>query len=96
MSVSNPDYNTNPLSGSYDPRKTITKYYDFDISQVASSEAIGLTYDVGSDQLLADDIPVSGGGYVSIVAKISSSGEDGNIVVKRLLQSISIGVIKCR
>ncbi|WP_257280788.1 leukotoxin LktA family filamentous adhesin [Endozoicomonas sp. ISHI1] len=66
------------------------KYYDFDVSSGNGTSGIGLIYDVGTGKLRADDIPVSGGGYVAIRAKISSTGEEGNITVKDGLGQIDI------
>ncbi|AMO55163.1 hypothetical protein GZ77_11690 [Endozoicomonas montiporae] len=66
------------------------KFYTFDVSSNGGSSGIGLTYDVASGKLVADDIPVSGGGYVAIRARISSTGQDGNITVKDGLGQIDI------
>uniref|UniRef100_UPI00025594CF leukotoxin LktA family filamentous adhesin n=1 Tax=Microbulbifer agarilyticus TaxID=260552 RepID=UPI00025594CF len=65
-------------------------YIDPQISKVSGAESITLTYDVASGQLLVDDVPVSGGGYLSINAKISSTGADGNILVRDGLGQIDI------
>ena len=66
------------------------KTYTFDVSSTGGTTGIGLTYDVASGKLNANDIPVSGGGYVAIRARISSTGQDGNITVKDGLGQIDI------
>ncbi|WP_419534546.1 hypothetical protein [Endozoicomonas sp.] len=90
LRVENPSYQPDFLKPSYDPDRYTWKEYNFDVSTSAGSSGIGLTYDVATGNITADDIPVSGGGYVAIRARISSTGEDGNITVKDGLGQIDI------
>ncbi|WP_279245767.1 leukotoxin LktA family filamentous adhesin [Candidatus Litorirhabdus singularis] len=86
----NPNYQPFTLFPDYDPSFYSVKTYDFDISKTANSEGISLIYDVGTRKLQVEEVPVSGGGYVAIRAAISSTGEDGKIVVKDGLGQISV------
>jgi hypothetical protein len=90
LRVNNPDYNINPFNGSLNYNRYVWQSYNTGVTVDSGASAIGLTYDVGSSKLLADNIPVSGGGYVDIRARISSSGADGNITVRDGLGSIDI------
>ena len=90
LRVENPSYQPDFLKPDYDADRYIWKEYNFDVSANAGSSGIGLTYDVATGNITADDIPVSGGGYVAIRARISSTGEDGNITVKDGLGQIDI------
>ncbi|AQQ68773.1 hypothetical protein Mag101_14865 [Microbulbifer agarilyticus] len=86
LRVDNPDY----VSAYVTPFENRYIYVDPQISKFNGAESISLTYDVASGQLLVDDVPVSGGGYLSINAKISSTGADGNILVRDGLGQIDI------
>ncbi|GAA5525120.1 hypothetical protein Maes01_01680 [Microbulbifer aestuariivivens] len=86
----NPNYQPNPFAPQYDPSRYVTETFDPEIGRINGAESISLTYDVASGQLLVDDVPVSGGGYLSINAKISSTSADGKILVRDGLGQISI------
>ncbi|WP_158078552.1 hypothetical protein, partial [Microbulbifer mangrovi] len=86
----NPNYQPNPFAPNYDNDRYITERFDPQIDKISGAEGISLTYDVASGQLLVDDVPVSGGGYLSINAKVSSTSEDGKILVRDGLGQISI------
>ncbi|WP_193166404.1 leukotoxin LktA family filamentous adhesin [Microbulbifer hainanensis] len=86
LRVNNPDY----INSFMTPFEARYIYFDPQVSKISGAEGIMLTYDVASKQLLVDDVPVSGGGYLSINAMISSTSEDGKILVRDGLGQIDI------
>ncbi|AKO51862.1 hypothetical protein ABA45_05040 [Marinobacter psychrophilus] len=90
LRVVNPDYQPFYFLPDYDRDYYKTTAYTFDIASAAGTSGIKLKYDVASAALRIDDIPANSGGYVDIVARISSTGPDGKIVVKDGLGQIAI------
>ncbi|AFP29913.1 leukotoxin LktA family filamentous adhesin [Marinobacter sp. BSs20148] len=90
LRVVNPDYQPNFFLADYDRDYYKTTAYTFDIASAEGTSGIKLKYDVASASLRIDDIPANSGGYVDIVARISSTGPDGKIVVKDGLGQIAI------
>ncbi|WP_198064150.1 leukotoxin LktA family filamentous adhesin [Neptunomonas qingdaonensis] len=86
----NPDYQPISLFPDHDGRRYLTDIYDFDIGKTAGASGIELKYDVATGKLEVDDIPVSGGGYAEIRARITSTGEEGRIKIRDGLGQISI------